>query len=83
MAERMQEEDEYNGFPFSKENEHSQLHIYAYRVLHITRAYKLHKAHINAFCFYLSVCSLQRAMTRALSEEHYHLNAVRACGCAL
>lgn len=28
IAERMQEKDEYNGFPVSKENEHSRLCAY-------------------------------------------------------
>jgi len=37
----MQEEDEYNGFPFSKENEHSPLHIYIYIYSFI------YNAHIN------------------------------------
>jgi len=34
VAERMQEEDEYNGFPFSKENEHSPLHTHTHTHTH-------------------------------------------------
>lgn len=84
VAERMQEKDEYNGFPLSKENEHSRLHRYTYAY---TYTCMCTRSHIHA-CTYkphkrlllLSLCMLATKVTRALSEEHYHLYTAKFRG---